>query len=145
MGKGSVARFWPKGLRTIGEMIDAGALVRFACERCGTIFDVDLHAISVIRGAAYSLIDVRTQCKITGCRGPGHFLAKLPADEHLRKLQSDLPPSAGPNIGSSAPAGVDPMAWFRADWRGKQALMREAASAHQNATPPAAPGTPERP
>ena len=45
-------RIWPVWTRTIGAMIEAEAIVRFACPACKRLYDVDLEAIAMLRGRA---------------------------------------------------------------------------------------------
>jgi hypothetical protein len=79
-------RIWPHFFRTVGAMLDHGAVVRAGCARCGTIFDVDLHAIVARRGRDYSLIDKELTCKVTRCRGTSFFLAAARMESALITL-----------------------------------------------------------
>lgn len=49
-------RIWPAWARTLGAMIEAGAIVRFACGACKRVYDVDVEAMAVLRGREWSLI-----------------------------------------------------------------------------------------
>jgi hypothetical protein len=75
MNMGGVINLWPHWCRTIEGAIRHGAVLRAVCGQCGTIFDLDLHAIERRRGPQFSLIDEHTQCRISKCRGRAYFLA----------------------------------------------------------------------
>lgn len=85
----SVAEFWPKWVETVGEMIAAGTVVRAACEKCRTFFDVDLDVLKIIKGKSYSLIDKHPVCKISACRGRCFFLYASSSSTPLRPLVTD--------------------------------------------------------
>ena len=86
MRKGKRNRIWPAWTANVGTMIDASAIVRFACFECREIFDVDLIAIAHIRGRAFSLIDASARCKRSRCRGAGHFIGCRQPDERFQLL-----------------------------------------------------------
>ena len=77
-------------------MIEAGATVRFACERCRQLFDVDLRAIELIRGRGYSLMNRRAQCKLASCRGTGRFVARQDDGERFLMLDDTIGIDATP-------------------------------------------------
>jgi hypothetical protein len=68
-------RIWPVWARSIGAMIEAEAIVRFACPQCERVYDVDLEALAMLRGRAWSLIGRRARCKASKCRASGRFVA----------------------------------------------------------------------
>jgi hypothetical protein len=63
------AAFFPAWAQTLGAMLDKGAKVRAWCSGCGRCTDVDIAALTAIKGRDYSLIDRRSRCKMTGCKG----------------------------------------------------------------------------
>lgn len=81
--------FWPKWVETVSDMIAAETVVRAACEKCRTFFDVDLVALKVLKGGSYSLIDKYPRCKISACRGRCFFLYSSSSSTPLRPLVTD--------------------------------------------------------
>jgi hypothetical protein len=63
------AAFFPAWAQTLGAMLDEGAKVRAWCSACGRCTDVDIAALTAIKGRDYGLIDRRSRCKMTGCKG----------------------------------------------------------------------------
>ena len=132
-------RIWPVWARSLGAMIEAGAIVRFACSKCERVYDVDLEALAMLRGRAWSLIGRRARCKASRCRASGRFVAApgmrdlflwLDAREPTpawiagaRPIHHE-PPEGGPN--PPAPPGVDPIHWAYADERERKRMVRLA-------------------
>lgn len=77
-------------------MIDRGAIVRFACMKCRTVLDVDLHAVALVRGRSVSLLGATAQCKISTCRGHGHFVYSSGSREAFLMLV-DAPETVTPS------------------------------------------------
>ncbi len=141
-GRPMPARIWPVWARSVGAMIEAGVAVRFACLRCKRLYDVDMEALAMLRGRAWSLIDRRGRCKASKCRASGRFVAAGGRDQPFILLMSneampgwlvgarpsdhEPPPSGGPPR-PPAPPGVDPARWAEArDERERKRLVREA-------------------
>ena len=132
-------RIWPVWARTVGEMIEAEAQVRFACSACVRVYDVDLEALAMLKGRAWSLIDRRARCKASRCRARGRFVAAAAADKPFLWLAGaegmpgwlagatprdhEPPPPAGP--APPTPPGVDPVRWAWADERERKRIVRE--------------------
>ncbi len=134
-------RIWPVWAREIGGMIEAGAVVRFACPECRRLYDVDLESLSMLRGRAWSLIDRKARCKASRCRASGRFVAAAGADHPFLWLAggermpdwlvgarpSDHEPPPPPPPRPPAPPGVDPVRWaYARDDRDRKRLIREA-------------------
>lgn len=132
-------RIWPVWARSIGALIEAGAIVRFACPRCERVYDVDLEALAMLRGRAWSLVDRRARCKASKCRASGAFVAAQTPDQrfiwlHGRDVtpafvfqtrpRDHEPPEGGPM--PPAPPGVDPIRWAYADERERKRMVRLA-------------------
>jgi hypothetical protein len=147
-------RIWPHWAYTIGAMRASGAVVRFACLGCRRLFDVDLEALLILRGADWGLIGRRARCKASKCRARGLFVAApvdrergdarfspflllhesaampnwlagtCPADHEPPPGPTTPPEGGGP---PPAPRGVDPVRWAaaRSDAERKR-LVREA-------------------
>ncbi|HEX8533788.1 MAG TPA: hypothetical protein VF662_06440 [Allosphingosinicella sp.] len=132
-------RIWPVWARTLGEMIEAEAAVRFACPACKRVYDVDLEALAMLRGRAWSLIDRKARCKASKCRTSGRFVAAAGADQPFiwlagsermpdwligsKPSDHDPPPPASPT--PPAPQGVDPVRWAYADERERKRMVRQ--------------------
>ena len=76
----------PEQVTTVGAMLRAGVLVRARCQGCGNVFDVDLHSTAQLRGRDFSLVDKRSVCRISACRGHLTFLYALTPGEMLLPL-----------------------------------------------------------
>jgi hypothetical protein len=114
-------RIWPEYVSSVGGLIAQHVIVRFACLSCREIFDVDLQAVAAVRGRAYSLLDRRSTCRRSSCRGTGCFimaegidkpfvkLAHRPMPAWLRNLRPcdvDAPPDGHLPPGSPAAAAI---------------------------------------
>lgn len=145
-GRPAMPRIWPHWARSIGTMMAAGAAVRFACLGCRRLFDVDLPALAILRGAEWGLIGRRARCKASKCRARGLFVAAPhdPVRGNARfspflllhesaampgwlqgtcPADHEPPPSAPP----PAPLGVDPHRWAAAGSDAeRRRLVREA-------------------
>ena len=86
MRKRGADRIWPEFVGSVGGLIDRGVIVRFACLECREIFDVDLQAVAAVRGRTYSLLDRRSTCKRSRCRGQGCFIMAEAIDAPFVKL-----------------------------------------------------------
>lgn len=133
-------RIWPVWARTLGGMIEARAEVRFACPACRRVYDVDLEALAMLKGRAWTLIDRKARCKASKCRASGRFVAAAGADQPFlwlsglepmpdwlvgsRPSDHEPPPSPGP--APPAPPGVDPVRWAWADERERKRMVRQA-------------------
>ena len=133
-------RIWPAWARTVGEMIEAAALVRFACPACKRLYDVDMEALAMLRGRAWRLIDRKGRCKASKCRASGRFVAAVGANAPFIWLASGErlpdwlvgarprdhePPPPEPPL-PPAPPGVDAVRGAYADERERKRLVREA-------------------
>jgi hypothetical protein len=133
-------RIWPVWARTLGEMIEAAAEVRFACPECKRVYDVDLEGLTMLRGRAWSLIDRKGRCKASKCRASGRFVAAAGADQPFLWLAGaermpawlvgsrprDHEPPPPPAPPPPAPAGVDPVRWAYANEGERKQMVREA-------------------
>ena len=103
-----------------------GAELRFACEACRTVFDVDLGTILAARGPDFRLVNRRPRCKVSCCRGRGFFLVAESRDHLLMPLltmdpfvhwppgprpRDFEPPPFTPTPPSSGPGGASSGAW----------------------------------
>jgi hypothetical protein len=70
-------RIWPIWARTLGAMVETGVLVRFACDACRRVYDVNVVALAVLRGREWSLIGRHARCKASRCRARGLFVAAI--------------------------------------------------------------------
>jgi len=139
-------RIWPVWTRSLGAMIEAGVMVRFACDACRRVYDVDLASLAVLRGREWSLIGRTARCKASKCRARGLFVAAINRETPFLCLCGEMPawligarprdheaaaddgPGRGPGGGGTPPApkGVDPVRWSRADERERRRMVREA-------------------
>ena len=133
-------RIWPMWARTVGEMIEAQVAVRFACPACKRLYDVDMEALAMLRGRAWSLIDRRGRCKASKCRASGRFVASSgenhpflwlcggePMPDWLvgaRPRDHEPPPPEPPM--PPAPRGVDVVRWAYADEKERKRMVRQA-------------------
>ncbi len=133
-------RIWPVWARTLGEMIEGQAAVRFACPACKRLYDVDLEALATLRGRAWSLIERRARCKASKCRASGRFVAAAGANEPFlwlaggeampawlvgaRPRDHEPPPDKGP--APPAPPGVDGVRWAYASESERKRMVRQA-------------------
>jgi hypothetical protein len=60
---------FPAWVQTLGAMVDEGARIRAWCSGCGRCTDMDIAALTAIKGRDYSLIDRRSRCKMPTCKG----------------------------------------------------------------------------
>ena len=132
-------RIWPVWARTIAAMIEEEAIVRFACPACKRLYDVDLEAIAMMRGRAWSLIGRAARCKASKCRDRGFFVASWRYDVAFTSLSGDdlppwlvgarpsdhEPPPEGPGGVPPCPKGVDAVRWAYADERERKRMVRE--------------------
>jgi hypothetical protein len=138
----AATRIWPAWSRTLGDLIEAGAIVRFACSACRRVYDVDLGSLAVLRGRAWSLIGRTARCKASKCRARGLFVAAANSETPFLCLGPEMPswligarpkdheaPEDGPGgDGGGAPPcpkGVDPVRWAYADERERKRMVRE--------------------
>jgi hypothetical protein len=133
-------RIWPVWARTVGGMIEAEAIVRFACPACRRVYDVDLAAIATMRGRAWSLIGRGARCKASKCRARGLFVGSIGRDTPFLCLGGDdmpawligarpsdhEPPPEGPGGVPPCPKGVNPVRWAYADERERKQMVRRA-------------------
>jgi ferredoxin len=75
----------------LGAMIESGAIVRFACDGCRRVYDVDLAALAILRGREFSLIGQAARCKASKCRARGMFVASLSAGQPFLCLGERMP------------------------------------------------------
>lgn len=139
----AAARIWPVWARSLGAMIEAEVLVRFACCRCEKVYDVDVAALAMLRGREWSLIGRRARCKASRCRAAGSFVAAAnretpflmlgqgPMPSWLiggRPRDHEPPPDGGPEGGGipPCPQGVDPVRWAYADVTERKRMVRRA-------------------
>lgn len=121
-------------------MIEAKAIARFACPACKRLYDVDLEALAMLRGRAWSLIERRARCKASKCRSIGRFAAAPAREERFLWLagaepmpdwligsspQDHEPPPPPPPLPPSPP-GVDPVRWAWADEKERKRMVRQA-------------------
>jgi hypothetical protein len=115
----------PRWSLSVGGLLRAKAEVRFACERCRTLFDVDLKALAQLRGCEACLVNVEARCKVSACRGRGFFLAAPSRDDALFPLVTARPFAswtAGPTPRDFEPAPVRPIPPGHGGPRGGPAL-----------------------
>lgn len=137
----AMQRIWPVWARNVGAMIETGAIVRFACEPCRRLFDVDLAAVAILRGREWSLIGRTAKCKASKCRARGRFVAAANRETPFLCLDGALPswlvgarprdhepPEGAPPGGGipPCPKGVDAVRWAYADERERKRMVREA-------------------
>lgn len=134
----AAARIWPVWARSLGAMIEGGVAVRFACPRCKRLYDVDLEALAMLRGRAWSLIDRRARCKASKCRAAGAFVAAAGQDQPFILLMgaeampdwlvgarpSDHEPPPPPPPTPPAPPGIDPVHWTWASESERKRMVR---------------------
>lgn len=109
---------------------------------------VDLEAIIQLRGSNYSLIDQKGPCRVWQCDGKAFFIWSPGQGVPLRPLQSQrgidarmfgretpkvsrddhnpIAPQPPRPSTMSAPPGIDPEVWQRADERERKRLARVA-------------------
>jgi hypothetical protein len=135
-------RIWPVWARSLGAMIEAGALVRFACPACRRLYDVDLESLATLKGRAWSLIGRQARCKASKCRAVGQFAAAPAADLPFLWLAasepipawlagarpSDHEPPSPKPPSPPAPPGLDPVRWAWADERERKRMVRQLRS-----------------
>jgi hypothetical protein len=64
----------PDYTASLATLIDSNTRVRAMCDTCSGYRDVDLVALSLVKGEGYSLWGRRTRCRITpGCLGFNRF------------------------------------------------------------------------
>lgn len=139
-------RIWPVWALNLGAMIESGAIVRFACDQCRRVYDVDLAALAILRGREFSLIGQAARCKASKCRARGMFVASLSAGQAFLCLGErmpdwlvgarprehepgvDGPGGGGPGGGRvpPCPKGVDAVKWAYADVFERKRLVRRA-------------------
>ena len=142
-------RIWPVWTRNLGAMIEAGVMVRFACEACRRVYDVDLLSLAILRGREWSLVGRTARCKASQCRARGLFVASLGMDTPFLCLGREMPtwligarprehepdgngpgggdpPGGGGGRVPPCPKGVDPVRWAYADVRERKAMVRRA-------------------
>lgn len=130
-------RIWPVWARSVGAMIEAEVIVRFACDACTRLYDVDLGSLAVLRGREWSLIGRTARCKASKCRRRGMFVASLGRETPFLCLYKEMPRwliGARPRDHEPAdddrppppPPGVDPVRWAYADERERKKMIGEA-------------------
>lgn len=134
-------RIWPVWTRSVGAMIEAGAIVRFACTWCMRVYDVDLETLAILKGRAWSLVDRRARCKASGCRKSGRFVASLTMNTpflwlhaseqtpnwivNTRPCDHEPPGEGGP---PPCPVGADPKRWALASERERKKMVERLRS-----------------
>lgn len=93
-------RIWPVWSRNLGAMIEAGAIVRFACDACTRVYDVDVQALAILRGREWSLDRARRALQgeqvsqARAVRGGGEPRHRLHvAERRAANLADRLPPA----------------------------------------------------
>ena len=130
-------RIWPIWARTLGGMIEAEAIVRFACDACRKVYDVDLQSLAVLRGREWGLIGRRARCKASKCRKSGAFVAALGRDMPFMCLGGEMPhwlvgarpqdhEPTGDDRPPPPPPGVDGVRWAYATVEERKRMVREA-------------------
>lgn len=144
-------RIWPVWSLNLGAMIEAGALVRFACDSCRRVYDVDVASLAVLRGREWSLIGRTAKCKASKCRARGLFVAAANRETPFLCLGERMPDwlvgarpreheaaDGGPGGGGPGgpgptgggvppcPKGVDPVRWAYAGVFERKRMVREA-------------------
>jgi hypothetical protein len=140
-------RIWPVWVRNLGAMIEAGVIVRFACDACRRVYDVDVASLAVLRGREWSLVGRGARCKASKCRSRGPFVAAINRETPFLCLAGEMPSwlvgarprdheapedgapgGGGPNGGGvpPCPKGVDPVRWAYADVFERKRMVREA-------------------
>jgi hypothetical protein len=138
-------RIWPVWALNLGAMIETGAIVRFACDSCRRVYDVDVASLAVLRGREWSLIGQTARCKASRCRARGLFVASLNMNMPFLCLGERMPdwlvgarpkehevgpdgPDGGPGGDrvSPCPKGVDPVRWAYADVFERKRMVRRA-------------------
>ncbi len=84
-------RIWPVWARSLGAMIEAGVIVRFACDSCRRVYDVDVAALAILRGREWSLIERTARCKASKCRSRGLFVAAINRETPFLCLGREMP------------------------------------------------------
>ena len=84
-------RIWPIWARSLGAMIEAQVMVRFACDKCRRVYDVDLGSLAVLRGREWSLIGRSARCKASRCRKSGLFVAAINRETPFLCLGKEMP------------------------------------------------------
>ena len=142
-------RILPAWCRSVGALIEAGAIARFVCGPCRRVYDVDLEALAVLRGRQWSLIGQAARCKASRCRARGFFVVARGPEAAFFSLGRRMPPwlvgasprdhdpdggpggPAGPDGGSDdgippCPPGVDRVTWVYASEAERKRLVRRA-------------------
>ena len=143
-------RIWPVWVRNMGAMIEAGVIVRFACDSCRRVYDVDVASLAILRGREWSLVGRSAKCKASKCRARGLFVAAINRETPFLCLGAEMPswligarpkdheapedggPGGGPDGGPSGdrvapcPKGVDATRWAYADVRERKEMVRRA-------------------
>ena len=130
-------RIWPVWTRSLGAMIKAEVMVRFACDACRRLYDVDLASLAVLRGREWSLIGRTARCKASKCRARGLFVAAINRETPFLCLHKEMPSwliGARPKDHEPAPddrpppppPGVDPVRWAYAGEGERKRMVREA-------------------
>lgn len=136
----AATRIWPAWTRNLAAMIEAAAVVRFACPKCERLYDVDLEALIMLRGRAWGLIDRRARCKASKCRTSGRFVAAAAADQPFLWLSTsermphwligarphDHEPQEDPPPVPPCPPGVDGVRWAYADEAERKRMVQRA-------------------
>lgn len=129
-------RIWPVWARSLGAMIETGVLVRFACDACRRVYDVDVASLAVLRGREWSLIGRTARCKASKCRKRGLFVAAINRETPFLCLHKEMPSwligarpkdhEAGEDQNPPpSPPGVDPVRWARAGEAERKRMVRE--------------------
>lgn len=133
-------RIWPIWVRNLGAMIEAGVIVRFACDVCRRVYDVDTASLAVLRGREWSLVGRTARCKASKCRARGLFVAAINQETPFlclgrempswligaRPKEHEAPPEGDPNGVPPCPKGVDAVRWAYADVRERKEMVRRA-------------------
>lgn len=141
----SVVELWPVYVQTVGLMKEHNTAVAAVCAKCRTWMKVDLDALIQLRGRSFSLIDAQGPCRVWQCDGKAFFMWSPGTGVPFRPLQSQrgndarmfgrtgakAPPEDDPKPPApprpprrTAPPGIDPLDWERADERERRRLLR---------------------
>lgn len=143
-----VVELWPIYVQTVGLMKEHNTAVAAVCSKCRTWMKVDLDALIQLRGRSFSLIDAQGPCRVWQCEGKAFFMWSPGNGVPFRALQSQRgedarlfgrsvadgspdddeprPPEPPRPPRRTAPPGVDPHVWERADERERRRLIRIA-------------------
>ncbi len=76
----------PKAYTTVSRMYDAGTNIKAYCDKCDTIFKVDLVAVIMTNGPDYSLVGKHPVCRVYDCKGRCSFLVSASENTPMMTL-----------------------------------------------------------